>query len=105
MAQNHEEVTKMMEELGCTGPHIKASGIQERIEEIDYQTVMLAGTKFMFCGIKMKGNGSDKPFVEVGKPAVCMDPENWRDEIGRKISFDNTFSGLWKLEAYRQVCG
>jgi hypothetical protein len=98
MAQNHEDVTEMMDELGCNGNRITAAGIEERIEEVDYQTVTLAGTKFMYCGIRMKGN-----FVVVGKPAACIDPSNWRDEIGRKISYDNSFSELWKLEAYRKL--
>jgi hypothetical protein len=98
MAQNHEEVAKMMEALGCTGEHISASGIQDRIEEIDYQTIELAGNKFMYCGIKLKGG-----FVVVGKPAACIDPDNWRDEIGQKVSFDNSFSEIWRLEAYRKM--
>lgn len=98
MAQNHEEVAKMMKELGCTGVHITASGIQDRIEEVDFQTVELAGNKFMYCGIKMKGG-----FVVTGKPVACIDPANWRDEIGRKVSFDNAFGEIWRLEAYRKM--
>lgn len=98
MAQNHEEVAAMMERLGCTGEHITADGISARIEEIDFQIVMLAGNKFMYCGIKMKGG-----FVVTGKPAACIDPDNWRDEIGEKISFDNTFSEIWRLEAYLKM--
>ena len=98
MAKNCDEVAKMMEEMGCVGDHITKSGIQERIEEIDYQTVILAGSKFMYCGIKMVGG-----FVVTGKPAACIDPDNWRDEIGRKVSFDNTFEEIWKLEAYRKM--
>ncbi len=49
-------------------------------------------------GIKM-----DNGFVAVGKPATCIDPSNWRDEIGMKISYDNTFDDLWRLEAYRKL--
>lgn len=100
MAKNCDEVAKMMEKLGCTGEHITKSGIQERIEEIDYQTIELAGSKFMYCGIRMKGG-----FVVTGQPAACIDPANWRDEIGQKISFDNTFSEIWRLEAYRKMSG
>lgn len=98
MAQNHEEVAAMMGKLGCTGDHISASGIQEKIEQVDFQTVILAGSKFMYCGIKMKGG-----FVVTGKPAACIDPDNCRDEMGQKISFDNTFSEIWKLEAYLKM--
>ncbi|ENG7581508.1 Gp49 family protein [Vibrio parahaemolyticus] len=92
------EIQEMMEELGCTGKRVKPQDIVDRIEDIDFQTVTLAGNKFMYCGIKMKGG-----FVVVGKPATCIDPENWRDQIGRQVSFNNTFEESYKLEAYRKM--
>ncbi|EMF7386147.1 Gp49 family protein [Vibrio parahaemolyticus] len=92
------EIQEMMEELGCTDKRVKPQDIVDRIEEIDFQTVTLAGNKFMYCGIKMKGG-----FVVVGKPATCIDPENWRDQIGRQVSFNNTFEEIYKLEAYRKM--
>lgn len=98
MAQNHTEVEKMMEEKGCTGDRITSELINSRITEVDYQTIVIAGQKLMFCGIKM-----DNGFVVIGKPATCIDPDNWRDEIGQKISYDNSFSEIWKLEAYRKL--
>lgn len=100
MAHNCDEVTKMMDELKCTGDRITKESIESRIVETDYQTIIIAGQKMMFCGIKMC-NG----FVVVGKPATCIDPTNWRDEIGQKISYDNSFDEIWKLEAYRKLSG
>ena len=61
---------------------------------------VIAGQKMMYCGIKM-----DNGFVAVGKPATCIDPANWRDEIGQQVSYDNSFEELWKLEAYRMMSG
>ncbi len=87
-----------MAELGCEGKKVGLQSIKDAIDEVDYQTVTIAGQKFMYCGIKMK-NG----FVVVGDPATCADPANWRDEIGKKISFDNTFEGIGKLEAYARM--
>lgn len=101
MADNHELIAKMMADLGCTGEHITASGIQERILEIDYQTINLAGTKMMFCGIRLKTN--EGSFVVTGEPSVCIDPANWREKIGHKVSFDNAFRKIWQLEAYRKL--
>lgn len=98
MAQNFKEVEQMMTEQNCTGDRITSDLIESRITEVDYQTVVIAGQKLMFCGIKM-----DNGFVVVGKPATCIDPANWRDEIGQKISYDNSFSEIWKLEAYRKL--
>lgn len=98
MAEQYTEVEKMMIDLKCTGDRVTSELIKSRITEVDYQTVIIAGQKLMFCGIRM-----DNGFVAVGKPATCIDPANWRDEIGQKISYDNTFSELWKLEAYRKM--
>lgn len=96
MAKDCETVEKMMKDLECTGKRVTKELIDSRIEDVDYQTVIIAGQKMMYCGIKMV-NG----FVAVGKPATCIDPANWRDEIGCKISYDNSYEELWKLEAYR----
>lgn len=100
MPQNHEEVEKMMAEQGCNGDRITSELIESRIAEVEYQTMTLCGQKLMYCGIKM-----DNGFVVVGKPATCIDPANWRDEIGQKISYDNAFSEIWRLEAYRKLSG
>ena len=98
MAKNCDEVTKMMDEQKCTGDRVTKELILSRIRSTEYQTIVLAGQKMMFCGIRM-----DNGFVVVGKPATCIDPENWRDEIGKKISYDNAFEEIWKLEAYRKL--
>lgn len=96
MAKDCEAVVAMMEEHGCTGERVTKELIESRIERVEYSTVTIAGQKMMFCGIRMI-NG----FVVVGKPATCIDPANWRDAIGQKISYDNSFEEIWKLEAYR----
>ncbi|HDM8192325.1 hypothetical protein LC147_11970 [Vibrio harveyi] len=97
------EIQKMMEELGCTGKRVKPQEIVDRIVNIEFKTVVICGTKFMYCGIAMKGKEDGKPFVVVGKPSVCIDPDNWRDEIGKQITFNNSFDEIYKLEAYRMV--
>ncbi|NCB95300.1 MAG: hypothetical protein EOM35_02350 [Negativicutes bacterium] len=98
--QDCAKVEEMMKDLKCDGDKITSELINSRIAEVDYQTVTIAGQKLMFCGIKM-----DNGFVVVGKPATCIDPANWRDEIGQKISYDNAYSEIWKLEAYRKLSG
>lgn len=92
------DIQKMMEELGCTGKRVKPQHIVDRIEDIEFKTVDIAGGKFMYCGIRMIGG-----FVVVGKPATCVDPDNWRDSIGQQVSFQNTFDEIYKLEAYRMM--
>lgn len=101
--RDREQIEKMMEELGCTGERITNSGILDRIVQVEYQTVTLCGVKMMFCGIALKTENPDRPFVITGNPSVCIDPANWREKIGQKVSFENTFDKIWQLEAYRFV--
>jgi predicted ester cyclase len=94
------DIEAMMKELKCEGEFISASFITDNIDSVDFKTVNLAGQKMMFCGIRMKGG-----FVVTGEPSVCISPENWRDEIGKKISFENAFNEIYRLEAYLKVEG
>jgi formylmethanofuran dehydrogenase subunit C len=96
MAMDQIHIEQMARELKCDAPRVTFDLIKSRIKEVDYQTVIIAGQKFMYCGIKM-----DNGFVVVGRPAACVDPANWRDEMGRKVSYDNSFGEIWKLEGYR----
>lgn len=99
MPQDPDKIEKMAEELGCNDNRVTRGSIQDRIREVEFATVVVCGQKLMYCGIKM-----DNGFVVVvGKPATCMDPANWRDEIGRTVSYDNSFSEIWRLEAYRRM--
>lgn len=98
MAKDCDAIAKMMDEKGCIGRRVTKELIHSRIQSVEYQTVELCGQKFMYCGIRM-----DNGFVVVGKPATCVDPANWRDEIGQKISYDNAFDEIWRLEAYRMM--
>lgn len=98
MAKYPNKIEQMMKDLGCDGEKITKQLIESRIAEVDYAIVHLAGQKMMYCGIRM-----DNGFTVVGKPATCIDPANWRDEIVKEISYDNAFDEIWKLEAYRKL--
>lgn len=98
MSKDVLELEKMANELKCDAPRVTKELIESRIQTVAYETVNIAGQKLMYCGIKM-----DNGFVVIGKPATCISPENWRDEIGQKISYDNSFDEIWKLEAYRML--
>ena len=51
MAQNHEEVTKMMKDLKCTAKAVTKELIDSRIEQVDYQTINIAGQKMATTNI------------------------------------------------------
>lgn len=96
MSNKADTIEKMAQELKCEAPRVTADLIKSRIVEVEYKTIRIAGQKVMYCGIKM-----DNGFVSIGAPATCVDEDNWRDEIGREVSYENSFNELWKLEAYR----
>ncbi|MBY8279851.1 hypothetical protein KW516_19210 [Vibrio fluvialis] len=98
MAHDHETVEQMMERLGCKANYISQLHITKRIVQVSYEKIRSCGQLFIYCFIKM-----DNGFVVNGQPATCMNEDNWRDEIGQKVSFDNTFSEIFKLEAYRTM--
>lgn len=98
MAKNMTEIEKMMKDLNCKADYISSHFIVSRIEKVEFQKIELCGTTFMYCGIKM-----DNGFTVVGKPSACMNPENWRDAIGEKVSFENSFEEIYRLEAYRSM--
>lgn len=96
--KNCDDVEQMVESENCDKERVSQSLIDSRIVDTEYQTVLFCGVKMMFCGIKM-----DNGFVCVGKPAACINPENWRDSIGKKIAYDNAYDALWALEGYRKM--
>ena len=83
MTKDCTEVEKMCDELKCDAPRVTKALIESRIVDVDYQTVVIAGQKLMYCGIKM-----DNGFVAVGKPATCpLDGDNsWK-----RLLIPNTF--------------
>ena len=91
-----QKIEQMAIDLKCDAPRVSMDLIMRRIINVEYQTVEMCEHKFMFCAIKM-----DNGFVVIGEPATCVDPANWRDEIGREISYKNSFSKIWALEGYR----
>lgn len=89
-------IEQLAKDLMCDAPRVSLDLINSRIKEVEYITITLAGQMMMFCGIKM-----DNGFVVVGEPATCVDPANWREGIGMKVSYDNSFRRIWALEGYR----
>lgn len=51
MSEACEKIEQMAQELECTGKRVTKALIDSRIVEVDYQTVIIAGQKLMFCGI------------------------------------------------------
>lgn len=84
-----------LKEFNLSQNRVTEQSIRDKIELVEYHTIKICGKTMMFCGIKMKNQ-----YVEVGEPSVCVDENNFREEIGKVISYENTFNKLWRLEGY-----
>lgn len=71
-----------------------AYGYQTREETVDVATYPEALNLLTFCVITLK-NG----FTVTGESA-CASPENFNEEIGQKIAYDNAVNKIWPLEGY-----
>lgn len=93
---NSQDLENKIKEKGLNAPRVTLDSIQSKIKKVEYQTVVVeSGKMFMYCYITME-NG----FEVSGDPSVCVSQENFNEEIGKKISYDNSFKKIWPLEAY-----
>lgn len=64
--------------------------MEEKVKEVDY---VVKGVHTI-CYITLQ-NG----FTVTGQSA-CAHPDNYNEELGRKIAYDNAFREIWPLEGY-----
>lgn len=83
---NNDELNTALEK--SPAPRVTPDYIEGRIVDKKYHR--LSGT-LMVCEILV-----DNGFVVIGESA-CASPENFNQEIGEKVSYDNAFRKLWPL--------
>lgn len=71
---------------------ITPESIKDKIAKREFHT--FNDTTLTICILTMF-NG----FTVVGKSA-CASPENYNQEIGEKVAFDDAFNQIWPLEGY-----
>lgn len=84
-------------EKGLTAPRVTPQMIEDAIDNTIAPNPMFhvfEGTTVTVCCIVLV-NG----FTVVGESA-CASPENFDEELGRKIAFDNAKQKIWQLEGY-----
>lgn len=89
---NDEQIENKIQELGLTAPRITPDHIDSKVIEESF-TVLPSG-KVMVCELTLK-NG----FTVRGE-ASTVSKENFNEEIGRKISYENARKEIWQLEGY-----
>jgi len=93
MTPNEQAIEHEIQAKGLTAARITPQMIDDTIVTCDYH--VFPGTTLTVCALSLK-NG----FQVVGESA-CASPENFNEEIGRKIAFDNARNKIWALEGYR----
>lgn len=89
---NEEEIELMIKEKNLNAPRITPDDIDENIETIHYHVV--PNTTLILCVLVLKND-----FTVSGESAAAS-KENFDEEIGRKIAFDNAREKIWPLMGY-----
>jgi hypothetical protein len=72
---------------------LRLASIKDKISEQYFHVP--PGTTLTLCVLTL-WNG----YTVVGESA-CASPENFDEEIGRRLAFNNAFNKIWALEGYR----
>ena len=99
---NHDEqaIEKEIQSKGLNAPRLTPDKIDAQI--VSEAFYVFPGTTMTVCALTLK-NG----FQVVGESAAAS-PENFNQEIGRKIARDNARNKIWALEGYtlrNALCG
>lgn len=91
---NHDEqaIEKEIQDKGLNAPRLTPENIDNTILTEQYH--VFEGTTLTVCALTLK-NG----FIVVGESAAAS-PENFDEEIGKKISRENARNKIWQLEGY-----
>jgi len=87
-----QEREREIQDKGLNAPRLTPDHIDQCISRDQYY--VFPGTYLTVCCIELM-NG----YTVTGESA-CASPENFNEEIGRKIAFDNARQKIWALEGY-----
>lgn len=90
--RDEQAVETEIQAKGLNAPRLTPDHISNKIKEIRFHH--FPGTTLTVCALELE-NG----FQVVGESAAAS-PENFNEEIGRNIAFDNARNKIWALEGY-----
>lgn len=89
---NDNDIEKEIKQKGLTAARVTPERLEEVIKGEDYH--VFSGSQLTVCSLTLE-NG----FTVTGESA-CASPENFDEEIGKKIARDNAKNKIWMLEGY-----
>ena len=92
MNKDEQAIEAEIQTKGLNAPRLSPEKIDAVIAGEDYH--VFPGTTLTVCCLKLR-NG----FAVTGESAAAS-PENFDEEIGRKIARDNARNKIWALEGY-----
>ena len=93
MNPNESAIEAEIQAKGKTAPRLTPADIDAAIVGEQYWNP--PGTTLTVCTLTLR-NG----FSVIGESA-CASPENFDENLGRRIAFDNARGKIWALEGYR----
>lgn len=92
MSKDETAIEAQIQAKGLNAPRLTPDHISNTIKEIYFHR--FPGTTLTVCALELV-NG----FTVVGESAAAS-PENFDEEIGRNIAFENARQKIWALEGY-----
>jgi hypothetical protein len=100
MSKDEAAIESEIQRKGLNAPRLTPDLIDKQIVGEDYH--VFPGTTLTVCALKLQ-NG----FMVTGESAAAS-PENFDEELGRKIARDNARNKIWAFEGYalrNALCG
>lgn len=92
MSKDEHAIEAEIQRKGLNAPRLSPQHIDDQIVAGAYH--VFPGTTLTVCALTLR-NG----FHVVGESAAAS-PENFDEELGRKIAYDNARNKIWALEGY-----
>jgi hypothetical protein len=90
--RNEQEIEVEIKAKGLNAPRLNPEMIDAAIADEHYY--VFPGTTMTVCALRLR-NG----YLVTGESAAAS-PENFNEELGRKIARDNARNKIWALEGY-----
>ncbi len=92
ISENEKKIEAAIQAKGLNAPRLSPTQINEQI--INEQFYIFPGTSLTICCLTLR-NG-----YNVTGESASASPQNFDEEIGRRIAKDNARNKIWALEGY-----